>query len=66
MEIKDFESDPGVPVGLTASMLHVTRGRVYQLLNEGRLERVPWDGGVGVSFASIKKRQRWLLKRQRK
>jgi hypothetical protein len=66
MEIKDFELEPGVPVGLAASMLHVSTKRIYQLLGVGRLDRAHYDGAVGVTLASIKRRHRWLSARNRR
>jgi len=64
MEIKDFESEPAVPVGLAASMLHVSTKRIYQLLIAGRLDRANFDGAVGVTLASIKRRHRRLTARK--
>jgi hypothetical protein len=66
MEIKDFESAPAVPVGLAAAMLHVSSKRIYQLLVAGRLDRANFDGAVGVTLASIKRRHRWLAARNQR
>ena len=65
MNLDEFEKCPSVPVSVAASMLGVQRHRVYVLLEEGKLTRVSWDGGVAVSIASIKARRRWLKKRRK-
>jgi hypothetical protein len=66
MELEQFEANPGVPVSMAASMLHISRQRVEDLVRRGLLEHVPLDGVAGVSVASIKKRLRSLRLRRKK
>lgn len=58
----DLGSVKWVPVGVARRALLVSRQRVYQLLQEGRLAGIRVDGQLMVSSSSISER----LERMRK
>jgi len=59
--LKELSDRPAVPVGVAAHLLGRSRFRVYQLLDNGRLERVSVFGSSFVSLSSI---SQVLAKRQ--
>ena len=60
--LAQFQKDPGVPPGIAASHLGISRQRVDQLLGAGKLKALFLDGERFVSVASIFARQHFLKK----
>ena len=54
--MNDFSRMNWVPVRTTARMLGVSRQRVYQLCNEGKLALITLDGTFFISRSSIELR----------
>lgn len=55
-EMKELaESEKGMPVlvVIAAELLGISRQRVYQIINDGRLEKVEWHGRVYVTEESL-------------